>query len=177
MASRSGGEAPVHSRYFQAAEFPLIFGCCSDVNSLIGRKIRLIGRVTNLRPKCPNYRSILCRHPPPSASTGVLGIALFCLGFPTRHWHGAVQRPLRLGSWLHPTFLAAGLVPRRYTRSFAASLRSSSPPAAFPYHANKHRARHKRSENQIHRTRYGKFESSSLQRRVGRTLSAACFFG
>jgi hypothetical protein len=29
--------------------------------------------------------------------------------FPTRHWHGTVQRSLRLGSWLHPTFLAAGL--------------------------------------------------------------------
>jgi hypothetical protein len=42
MASRSGGEAPVHSRYFQAAEFPLIFGCCSDVNSLIVRRILLI---------------------------------------------------------------------------------------------------------------------------------------
>jgi hypothetical protein len=30
-------------------------------------------------------------------------------GFLTRHWHGAVQRSLKLGSWLHLRFLAAGL--------------------------------------------------------------------
>ena len=35
---------------------------------------------------------------------------------------------------------------------------------------NKQRARHKRGENQIHRTAYGKFESTSLQRRVREQL-------
>ena len=50
----------------------------------------------------------------------------------------------------------------------------SNVPAAFPYHANKHRARHKRSENQIHRTRYGKFESSSLHRRVRKLSVPLC---
>jgi hypothetical protein len=77
-------EAPVHSRYFQAAEFPLIFGCCSDVNSLIGRKIRLIGRVTNLTPKCLNCRSVLCRHPPQAPAQAFLGTFFSVSVFPTR---------------------------------------------------------------------------------------------
>ena len=76
-----------------------------------GRALFFVGRFASSRSHLEealalydpiSHRSLVhqSESPPTSVRTGFLGIVLFCLGFPTRHWHGAMRQSLRLGDWL-----------------------------------------------------------------------------